>query len=213
MHWSEAFGYVAAVCTFASFMMKTMIPLRVIGLSANLFFIAYGLFGGHYPVLVLHALLLPMNAARLYEMQQLVRKVSAASRDDLSMDWLKPFMTKHSYRAGDILFRKGEPANGMYYVITGRFRLHEIGVEVEPGQLIGELGLLSPDQRRTQTFECLADGDALTITYSQVKQLYFQNPQFGFYFLQLATGRLFRDVERLEQELAKRSPDGAPAAA
>jgi hypothetical protein len=44
----------------------------------------------------------------------------------------------------------------------------------------------------------------LQITYDQLKQLYYQNPQFGFYFLQLAAGRLFENIARLERELAAR---------
>jgi CRP-like cAMP-binding protein len=54
-----------------------------------------------------------------------------------------------------------------------------------PGQVIGELGLIAPDNKRTLTFECMEDGELVTISCGQVKQLYFQNPQFGFYFLQL----------------------------
>jgi hypothetical protein len=42
----------------------------------------------------------------------------------------------------------------------------------------------------------------LEISYDEVKQLYFQNPQFGFFFLQLTSQRLFADIRRLEGELA-----------
>jgi CRP/FNR family transcriptional regulator, cyclic AMP receptor protein len=45
----------------------------------------------------------------------------------------------------------------------------------------------------------------LTATYQQVKELYFQNPQFGFYFLRLTTERLFDNIGRLEKELAKKN--------
>jgi len=37
-----------------------------------------------------------------------------------------------------------------------------------------------------------------------VKQLYFQNPKFGFYFLQLTSRRLFENVARLEKRLAEK---------
>jgi hypothetical protein len=33
-------------------------------------------------------------------------------------------------------------------------------------------------------------------------QLYFQNPAFGFYFLQLSTARLFHTIKGLEEENA-----------
>ena len=41
----------------------------------------------------------------------------------------------------------------------------------------------------------------MTATYQQVKELYFQNPQFGFYFLRLTSERLFENINRLEEEL------------
>jgi len=41
--------------------------------------------------------------------------------------------------------------------------------------------------------------------YQQVKELYFQNPQFGFYFLRLTSERLFDNIARLEQELARKN--------
>ena len=90
----------------------------------------------------------------------------------------------------------------MFYTVTGRYRLNEIEQDIGPGQVIGEIGLIAPDNKRTLTFECIEDGELLAISYAQVKQLYFQNPAFGFYFLQLISQRLFKDIERLQQRAA-----------
>ena len=43
----------------------------------------------------------------------------------------------------------------------------------------------------------------LSVTYDQVEQLYVQNPAFGFYFLRLASARLFQNISTLEQRLAQ----------
>lgn len=203
--WPAWFGYAAAVATLATFSMRTMIALRVTGIFANVLFIIYGFFGGFYPVLGLHVILLPLNIVRLRQMLQLVRKVREASRGELSMDWLKPFMTSRRCRKGEVLFRKGDVATEMLYTVSGRFRLVEVGMDVPTGQTIGELGLIAPDNRRTQTFECVEDGQLLAIGYGNVEQLYFQNPQFGFYFLRLASRRLFQDIARLQDELAHKA--------
>jgi CRP/FNR family transcriptional regulator, cyclic AMP receptor protein len=93
----------------------------------------------------------------------------------------------------------------MYYSVSGRYRLREMGIELPTGQVFGDLGLLAPDNRRTQTIECVEDGEALTASYQQVKELYFQNPQFGFYFLRLTTERLFENIARLEDELVRKN--------
>ena len=202
MNWIEACGYAGALLTLFTFAMTKMIPLRVIGIAANFAFIGYGALAPIYPVMGLHAILLPLNALRLYQMLQLIRKIADASQGDLNFDWLKPFMSRRACKAGETIFRKGELSSAMFYTLSGRFRLSEIAREVPPGEVIGDLGLIAPDNKRTLTFECVEDGELLTISYSSVKQLYFQNPKFGFYFLQLTSRRLFHDIARLEQRLA-----------
>lgn len=201
VHWSEVVGYIAAILTVATYSMRTMIPLRVIGICANCLFIAYGYFGAVYPQLLLHAVLLPLNSVRLYQMMRLVALVKQASDSDLSMDWIKSFTATRACRAGETIFTKGDVADAMYYPVSGSYLLAEIGIEVTPGQVVGEMGLVAPGQKRTQTFRCIQDGELLVITYSQVKQLYFQNPRFGFFFLKLMTQRLFANNTSLEQRL------------
>jgi CRP-like cAMP-binding protein len=68
-----------------------------------------------------------------------------------------------------------------------------------PGALVGEMGLLAPDNRRTQSIECIESGEVLAITYDKVLELYFQDPSFGYYFLRLTTDRLLQNIARLEK--------------
>ena len=175
-------------------------------MTCNALFIVYGFFGGIYPTLVLNLILLPLNTVRLQQMRKLIQDVeAAASYGETSIDWLKPFMSRLKFHKGDIVFRKGDVADAMYYSVSGRYRLCEMGIEIPSGQVFGDLGLLAPGNQRTQTIECVEDGEALTASYQQVKELYFQNPQFGFYFLRLTSERLFENIARLEQELARKN--------
>jgi len=154
--------------------------------------------------MAMQAFALPMNAFRLVQMLFLIRNVRDAIRGRPSLDWLKPFMAERRVRKGDILFAKGELADEMFCAVTGRYRLTELGIDIPPGEVVGELGMLAPDNRRTATLECVEAGEVLSITYEQVEQLYYQNPTFGFYFLRLSTARLFDTVRRLEAELEQR---------
>jgi CRP-like cAMP-binding protein len=72
-----------------------------------------------------------------------------------------------------------------------------------PGRIMGELGFIDPKNRRTQTVESLDDGEVLTITYDKLLELYFQNPEFGYYFLRLTTERLTQNIARLEGVIAE----------
>ncbi len=201
---ADVLGYIAAFLVFLTFSMKTMVPLRIVGICSNVFFIAYGYLAPAYPLLVLHTCLLPLNIFRLQQMLTLVRQIGEATQGDLNMEWLKPFTTKRTVKAGDVLFRKTDKADSMYFVVSGEFEVSELGVSIGAGQVLGELGLLAPDQVRTQTIRCVKDAEILHIAYDQVRQLYFQNPKFGFYFLQLTSRRLFENIARLEKRLAEK---------
>ena len=193
----------ASVFVVATYTMRTMIPLRVFGILTNLVIIAVSIGSRNYPTGLLHLVLLPLNSYRLYQMLQLIRDVRKSVNSDLSMEWLKPFMTERKCRTGEVLFYKDEKAEDMFYIVSGRFKLVESGIELPKGALVGELGMLSPSNTRTQTLECIEGGLVLSVAYSQVEQLYVQNPQFGFYFLRLASARLFENLGRLEDRLAE----------
>ena len=196
-----------AVFFVATLMVRTIVPLRIIGIISNVFFIAYGALAGSMATFFLYLLSLPINAIRLRQMLTLVKKARVSAQGDLSMDWLRPFMSPRKYRKGDVLFHKNDPANEMFMTITGKFLVTEIGVELPPGRILGELGFVDPKNRRTQTGECSEDGDVLTITYEKLMELYFQNPEFGYYFLRLTTERLMQNISRLEGVIDAKTKD------
>ena len=204
MEISEIIATAAIVLNVAVYSMKTMIPLRIFAILTNVLFIAYAALAGVYPMLILNCILLPLNAWRLHQMLNLVRRIKRATGAEFDMNWLKPFMTRHKVRADEILFRKGEAADSMFLVASGHFALAESSIEIPVGSVVGEMGLLSPDGKRTQTLVCREAGEVLSIGYQDFKQLYFQNPEFGFYFLQLTTGRLFENIGKLENTLLTR---------
>jgi len=210
MDWTSWFGSpgqtLASVFVVATYSTKTMVPLRVFGIMTNIVLILTSIHSHQWGTMVLHMFLLPMNTVRLYQMLILINGVKRSLHDDLNMDWLKPFMTKSFARKGDVIFAKNAIADAMYYTVSGRYRLTEMGIDIGPGQLIGELGMLAPSNRRTASFECIEDGVLLSVTYQQVEELYYQNPSFGFYFLKLSTARLFENIAKLEARAEKSTP-------
>jgi cyclic nucleotide-binding protein len=202
---ANMFALVGAIFFVATLLMQTMVPLRVANMAGCSFFAAFGALSGNVSTFLLYLLLLPINAVRLRQMLRLVKKARNATQGDMSMEWLKPFMTERRYRQGDRLFRKGDTANEMFLTVTGRFLVKEIGVELPPGRLMGELGFLTPNNQRTGTVECIDDGQVLTITYDRLLELYFQNPQFGYYFLILTSQRLLENIARLERAIAQQN--------
>jgi len=210
-HVGTAGTLFASVFVVATLSMKTMIPLRVFAILTNFVLIATALPHHNYLVILVQAVALVLNGYRLHQMLQLVRDVKRSVSSNLSMDWLKPFMTERPCKAGDMLFYKDERADAMYYIVSGRYRLVESGIVLPTGAIVGEFGMLSPSNLRTQSLECIESGLVLSVTYEQVEQLYVQNPAFGFYFLKLVSARLFENIGRLEQRLAAQTPPDVAA--
>jgi ABC-type multidrug transport system fused ATPase/permease subunit len=200
---ANMFALVGAIFFVATLLTQTMVPLRVANMIGCAFFVGFGALAGNVATFLLYLLLLPINAFRLRQMLNLVKKARSATQGDTSMEWLKPFMTERKYRKGDIVCKKDDPADEMFLTVTGNFLVTEIGVELPPGRLMGELGFLSPNNRRTATVECTEDGLVLTITYEKLLEIYFQNPQFGYYFLVLTSQRLLENISRLEAIIAQ----------
>jgi CRP/FNR family transcriptional regulator, cyclic AMP receptor protein len=202
----DLIGYLGVALTVATYAVTTMIPLRILGVAAGCVLLVYAIHTNDIPQLVMELILIPLNGYRLFEMVRLTHRVKAAADSDLSMDWLRPFSRRQKCDAGTTLFRLGDTADSMYYIESGRYRLLEAGIELKPGELVGELGLLSPGNVRTQTLQCVEAGELLRITYLDFKQLYYQNPKFGFYFLRIVSERLFHNVDA-----AKAAMQPAPA--
>ncbi|MBR0898232.1 cyclic nucleotide-binding domain-containing protein [Bradyrhizobium tropiciagri] len=200
---ANMFALVGATFFVATLLTHTMVPLRVANMIGCAFFAIFGALTGAVTTFLLYFLMIPINAYRLRQMLALVKKARTATQGDMSMEWLKPFMTNRKYRKGDILMKKGDIANEMLLTVTGRFRVVEINVDVPPGRLMGELGFLTPDNRRTATIECIEDGHVLAITYEKLLEIYFQNPQFGYYFLVLTSQRLLENLARAEAIIAE----------
>ena len=59
--------------------------------------------------------------------------------------------------------RESQPLSGVVFVVSGRYRLTEFGIDILPGQIVGELGLFALNKSRTQTLECIGDGELMRI--------------------------------------------------
>src|SRR5262245_56334429 len=75
----DGLGYLASVLVLLTFCMSTMLSLRAAAIASNLAFIAYGVSADIYPVLILHIILLPVNAVLLVQMITLLRKAKLAA--------------------------------------------------------------------------------------------------------------------------------------
>ena len=198
MHWIDLLGYAASASVLLTFCMSTMLPLRVVAISSNVLFATYGATVQIYPVLLLHLILLPVNVIRLIQILRLIKGVKAAQLSGLSMQSLLPLMSHRIVKAGQVLVEKGEKASHMYYLHGGTMRIPEVDKTIEPGAVFGEIGIFAREQKRTATVICISDCEIYELSESRAKQLYYQNPSFGFALIQLIIARLLDNNDLLQ---------------
>jgi CRP-like cAMP-binding protein len=120
-------------------------------------------------------------------------------------------MKPRKLKAGTVLFRKGDLADHLYCLVDGQIELDDIGVRLEPGKIFGEIAFFAPDKRRTHTARCVGECTVLVVDEATLKQLYFQNPAFGFHLIGLVAGRLSEDVRRIEKRFSGSDATVPPA--
>ncbi len=199
--WALAAAAIGGALIVASTLVKTIIPLRWLALGGNVGFVVYGLVHPAPMVFLLHVVLLPINLWRVLEMQRLTRRLRHANSlgpAELKV-WLQPFMKRRRLQPGAVLFSKGERADRLYVLAEGRLEAVEAGRTIEAGQMFGEIAFFSPGQQRTATVRCVEPSTVLSIDEVSFRQLFFQNPGFGFEVARLIAGRLSDDVSRLQQ--------------
>lgn len=190
---------VAAALVIVSAFVRTMIPLRWLAVGSNFGFIIYGLAQPNHLLVLLHAVLLPVNLWRVRQMVQITRHLSATGSDDRQLGiWLRPYMRSSTYRAGATLFTRGSKADRMYLLADGRIALPDVGRTLEAGQMFGEIAFFAPERWRSSAAVCLTPCTVLSIDENTFKQLVYQNPEFGLEVMHLIAARLSQDIRRLQ---------------
>jgi len=197
-------GILAGAFYVASTFQKAMVSLRVLALVSNVLYLIYSPLHTDFqiahlivmPTFLVNLILLPINAKRLMEILRLSKQIEQATVESPVTEWLLPHMYLRKHKAGDVLFRKGDKADEMMYVSSGKLKLEGIDHFIGPGELIGEIGLFSSEKVRTLTVVCDTNCDLYHMTDEQIYRLYYQNPKLGFFFMKLIVERLLRDVKR-----------------
>jgi CRP/FNR family cyclic AMP-dependent transcriptional regulator len=194
-----ALGFIGAALMLASYMMKSMLPLRIVALAACCFLAAYGALMQALPTLLLYGVLVPINLKKTLQMRKLVQAIENARADTPVSEWLLPHMHRRTVKADTVLWRQGDVATEMLYLETGELQLVEHGEAIGPGALVGEIGLFAADKRRTMTLRTTADCVVYSLTAEEMALLYYQEPRLGFHVMRLIVARLMHDTQVARQ--------------
>jgi CRP/FNR family cyclic AMP-dependent transcriptional regulator len=193
-HWINIIGYIAGVVSIWAMYRKTMIPLRLGTICSNIGLRIFGLLSESYPTVFMHAILLPLNTVRLFQMIQLIddmKKASGTAQN--AMAPLLPYMTLEKMKSGTTLFSKGDVSDKIHFIHSGTVSLEEFDVEHTTGAVFGEIAVFSSENSRTCTAVCMDDCESYTLDTDTMLQHYYQNPNFGMYLVRLMVDRLMQN--------------------
>jgi CRP-like cAMP-binding protein len=110
-----------------------------------------------------------------------------------------------AYAAGETIFKKGDPGDSMYIVVSGEvdIRLEDHVVQhLEEGDLFGEMGLI---EKLPRVADAVARTDCSILKVDEQKFLYMTDhtPWFALRVMRLIASRLRERVAELEQLKAK----------
>lgn len=108
---------------------------------------------------------------------------------------LLPHMVEENLKAGDVLFKKDDKVDKLYYIKTGCVKFPEIDKKACAGEVIGELGILSPSNKRTSTALCDSDAQLYAITQAKLFELFNTMPQILFELIQISLGRFSTNLK------------------
>jgi CRP/FNR family cyclic AMP-dependent transcriptional regulator len=189
-------GICGVLLTIASDLMRRMVPLRMLAIAANVIFGIRSTVGHDWVDLGLQVGLFCINTYRLWDLRHLLNVIENTNADTPLQDWLLPYMNKKTFKAGTVLFTKGDDARHMVFVRQGTVRVVEADVTMGAGALVGEIGLFTHHRKRTATIVCETKCICYTMTDEAIHLLYFQNPKLGFFLIRLIVQRLLQDLER-----------------
>ncbi|NNE67968.1 MAG: cyclic nucleotide-binding domain-containing protein [Pyrinomonadaceae bacterium] len=142
--------------------------------------------------------------------ERLVRQLSKiellASIPPEAIAELIPSLTLEAYRAGDIIFRQGEPGDALYFVASGSISIsafrngesHEVA-RMGENDVFGEIALFS-NVPRTATARCLEDTQVYRLAHWEFVRLMETEPDLKNKFAHLAKQRVDDLHEKIQSK-------------
>jgi CRP-like cAMP-binding protein len=118
-------------------------------------------------------------------------------------------------RAGEVVFRQGDPGDAVYVVLDGKVELRLGGRLLEtvgPGGILGEMALIE-QAPRVATATAKADSDLLPISEERFMSMIRQTPHFALQIMKVMAKRLRTMNARISRKASpKKEKKKAPTA-
>lgn len=117
--------------------------------------------------------------------------------DEQFLDRLAASMSEVTFPAGHVLIEPRAAGSGMFVIDDGRVTVQPRDanpVELGPGEVVGELALLTPDGTRTARVQAATEVRCLTLDRATFQQALEEEPKLAIALLQSAVERLSAQI-------------------
>jgi len=199
-HIIEAVGWLAVLFKLATFSIHSTIWLRVLVILSSVCFIIYSALFQIWPLLAIEVILLSINAYRLYELialRRLVTHMTDESEPDFSA--AIAYGKKRVIPAGNVIFKKGDPVDSLYYLAEGRVEIEDQNVSVAAGKIFGEMAFFNESAARSATVRCSEDTVVYELDEKRFTRLQYEDPEFAMAVMRLVTKRLVANAAQTHE--------------
>ncbi|HEV3312755.1 MAG TPA: Crp/Fnr family transcriptional regulator [Chloroflexota bacterium] len=131
-----------------------------------------------------------------------------AQLDETELGELRRYMTRHTFRRGDVVFHQGDPSGRLFVVEEGWVKLtrqsdggDELLIDVfGPGSLFGEVSIFS-NEPRTGTVAAIEPVTMTALSRDSFYKLVLTHPRIALGCLEILAGRL-RASDELVQDMS-----------
>jgi CRP-like cAMP-binding protein len=117
--------------------------------------------------------------------------------DEAFLARLAGSMSEVTFPAGQVLIEARAAGSGMFVIDEGTVVVQPRDVdpvELGPGEVVGELALLTPDGTRTARVQAKTEVRCLTLDRATLQQAFEDEPRLALALLQNAVGRLSSQI-------------------
>jgi CRP-like cAMP-binding protein len=132
-----------------------------------------------------------------------------AALADVQVQSLLSSARRRRFTAGEVIFHEGDPADSLHLVERGRVAAglttsygNQVTYSIQgPGEIFGELALLTPDSRRSATIVALEPTETRAFYREDFERLRHDHPQITELLLRILAVRVRSLSERLTEAL------------
>jgi CRP-like cAMP-binding protein len=151
---------------------------------------------------------IPLKGEQLGTLAHMLRRVDFFSPLTVGdMDQVLPYIMSETFAPGENIFAQGEPGDAFYIVETGKvevwlkrgfFSFSKMVAQLGPGDIFGEMALISTDPRNA-TVTCAEATKLFVLVAADFQFVLKKNPQTAAEMQRIAERRKFRDAHLTNQ--------------